>query len=258
VPAETPAGAPLLQVSAIHTYYGSIHALRGVSLAVWPGEIVTLIGSNGAGKSTTLKTISGLLRPRLGEILFEGQRLDRRAPHEIVRLGVSQVPEGRHVFPRLTVDENLEMGAYGRRGRARVGSDRERVFSLFPRLKERLRQRAGTLSGGEQQMLAIGRALMAAPTLLLLDEPSMGLAPVLVDAIFDAVREINQGGTTVVLVEQNAQLALSIADRGYVLQSGSVVLDDTAPRLAQNPHVRRAYLGEATVQPVAGQDVLAP
>jgi branched-chain amino acid transport system ATP-binding protein len=168
-------------VSGIHTYYGSIHALRGVSLAVWPGEIVTLIGSNGAGKSTTLKTISGLLRPRQGEIRFEGQRLDRRPPHEIVRLGVSQVPEGRHVFPRLTVDENLEMGAYGRHGRGPLGADRERVFALFPRLKERLRQRAGTLSGGEQQMLAIGRALMAAPRVLLLDEPSMGLAPVLVD-----------------------------------------------------------------------------
>jgi branched-chain amino acid transport system ATP-binding protein len=248
-PSGTPSGTPLLQVAAVHTYYGTIQALRGVSLTVWPGEVVTLIGSNGAGKSTTLKTISGLLRPRQGEILLEGRRLDRRPPHEIVRLGVSQVPEGRRIFPRLTVDENLQMGAYARRDRKGIASDRERVFALFPRLKERLRQRAGTLSGGEQQMLAIGRALMAAPRLLLLDEPSMGLAPVLVDAIFDAIREINGRGVTVLLVEQNAQLALSIAHRGYVLQTGNVVLEDSAAGLSRNPHVRRVYLGEALAAP---------
>jgi branched-chain amino acid transport system ATP-binding protein len=243
------AAEPLLSVDGVHAYYGSIHALRGVSLTVSVGEIVTLIGSNGAGKSTTLKTISGLLRPRRGEVRCAGRRLDRLPPHEIVKLGVSQVPEGRHVFPRLTVNENLEMGAFARHDRRSIRADRERVFALFPRLAERLRQRAGTLSGGEQQMLAIGRALMAAPRLLLLDEPSMGLAPVLVDAIFDAVQEINGQGTTVLLVEQNAQLALSIAHRGYVLQTGSVVLDDTAARLADNPHVRRAYLGESLAAP---------
>jgi branched-chain amino acid transport system ATP-binding protein len=251
-PAAPPAAAPappLLHVDAIHTYYGTIHALRGVSLTVSAGEIVTLIGSNGAGKSTTLKTVSGLLRPRQGEVRFEGRRIDRLAPHHVVRLGVSQVPEGRRVFPRLSVDENLEMGAYARRDRKGAAADRERVFQLFPRLKERRRQRAGTLSGGEQQMLAIGRALMAAPRLLLLDEPSMGLAPVLVDVIFDAVREINGQGTTVLLVEQNAQLALSVAHRGYVLQTGSVVLEDSAAGLAQNAHVRRAYLGESLAAP---------
>ncbi|HEX2035392.1 MAG TPA: ABC transporter ATP-binding protein [Chloroflexota bacterium] len=235
----------MLEVKDVHAYYGDIYALQGVSLAVWPGEIVTLIGSNGAGKSTTLRTISGLLRPRRGQITFEGRRLDRLAPHEIVGRGVSQVPEGRRIFPRLTVAENLEMGGYARRHRAQLAQDRERVFALFPRLKERLRQQAGTLSGGEQQMLAIGRGLMAAPKVLLLDEPSMGLAPVLVDAIFDAIQEINQQGTTLVVVEQNAQLALSVAHRGYVLQTGSVVLADSAANLAQNPHVRRAYLGEA-------------
>jgi branched-chain amino acid transport system ATP-binding protein len=249
---DPPPGTPLLHVAAVHTYYGSIQALRGISLTVWPGEVVTLIGSNGAGKSTTLKTISGLLRPRQGEILLDGRRLDRRPPHEIVRLGVSQVPEGRRIFPRLTVDENLQMGSYARRDRKGIAADRERVLTLFPRLKERLRQKAGTLSGGEQQMLAIGRALMAAPRLLLLDEPSMGLAPVLVDAIFDAIREINgQGqGVTVLLVEQNAQLALSIAHRGYVLQTGNVVLEDSAEGLTRNPHVRRVYLGEALAAPV--------
>jgi branched-chain amino acid transport system ATP-binding protein len=248
-PSGTLSGTPLLQVAAVHTYYGTIQALRGVSLTVWPGEVVTLIGSNGAGKSTTLKTISGLLRPRQGEVLLEGRRLDRRPPHEIVRLGVSQVPEGRRIFPRLTVDENLQMGAYARRDRKGIAADRERVLTLFPRLKERLRQRAGTLSGGEQQMLAIGRALMASPRLLLLDEPSMGLAPVLVDAIFDAIREINGRGVTVLLVEQNAQLALSIAHRGYVLQTGNVVLEDSAEGLSRNPHVRRVYLGEALAAP---------
>jgi branched-chain amino acid transport system ATP-binding protein len=251
-PERTPGaspGTPLLHVAAVHTYYGSIQALRGISLTVWPGEVVTLIGGNGAGKSTTLKTISGLLRPRQGEILLDGRRVDRRPPHEIVKLGVSQVPEGRRIFPRLTVDENLQMGSYARRDRKAIAADRERVLTLFPRLKERLRQRAGTLSGGEQQMLAIGRALMAAPRLLLLDEPSMGLAPVLVDAIFDAIREINGQGVTVLLVEQNAQLALSIAHRGYVLQTGNVVLEDSAEGLTRNPHVRRVYLGEALAAP---------
>jgi branched-chain amino acid transport system ATP-binding protein len=235
---------PLLEVNDVHTYYGSIHALRGVSLHIDEGEVVTLIGSNGAGKSTMLKTISGLIHPRQGTIALRGRRIDRLPPHQIVRLGICQAPEGRRIFPALTVAENLEMGAFTRHDRAQMARDRERVFALFPRLKERLRQRAGTLSGGEQQMLAIGRALMAAPSVLLLDEPSMGLAPVLVDAIFDAIREINRQGTTVMLVEQNASLALSVATRGYVLQSGRIVLHDTAGKLQQNPHVRRAYLGE--------------
>jgi branched-chain amino acid transport system ATP-binding protein len=235
---------PLLEVTDIHTYYGSIHALRGVSLTVEEGEIVTLIGSNGAGKSTTLKTISGLLHPRRGSVTLRGRRIDTLEPHRIVQLGICQSPEGRRIFPALTVAENLDMGAFARKDRGNIGRTREQVYALFPRLRERMRQRAGTLSGGEQQMLAIGRALMAAPTILLLDEPSMGLAPVLVDAIFDAIREINQRGTTVVLVEQNAQLALSIAARGYVLQTGSVALSDTAANLRQNSHVRRAYLGE--------------
>ena len=237
-------GDVILSVKDIHTYYGAIQALRGVSVEVGRGEIVTLIGSNGAGKSTTLKTISGLLRPRQGEILFDGKRIDRVEPHNIVKRGISQSPEGRRVFPALTVAENLEMGAFARHDRGGIARDRDRVYTLFPRLKERARQRAGTLSGGEQQMLAIGRALMAAPSVLLLDEPSMGLAPVLVDTIFDAIREINQQGTTIMLVEQNAQLALSIAARGYVLQTGSIVLHDTAQNLLANPEVRAAYLGE--------------
>ena len=236
--------APLLSVKDVHTYYGSIQALRGVSVDVQRGEIVTLIGSNGAGKTTTLKTISGLLRPRQGEITFDGRRIDRMEPHDIVKRGICQSPEGRRVFPVLTVNENLEMGAFARRDRGAINRDRDRVFTLFPRLRERRTQRAGTLSGGEQQMLAIGRAMMSAPQVLLLDEPSMGLAPVLVDTIFDAIREINQQGVTVVLVEQNAQIALSIAARGYVLQTGSIVLHDTAPNLLANPEVRAAYLGE--------------
>ena len=240
----TQAGPPLLSVKDIHTFYGSIQALRGITLEVSRGEIVTLIGSNGAGKSTTLKTISGLLRPRQGEIVFDGRRIDRLEPHTIVKRGICHAPEGRRVFPALTVSENLEMGAFARRDRAGIARDRERVLTLFPRLRERFRQRAGTLSGGEQQMLAIGRALMSAPQVLLLDEPSMGLAPVLVDTIFDAIREINQQGTTIVLVEQNAQLALSLAARGYVLQTGTIVLQDTAENLLANPEVRAAYLGE--------------
>ncbi len=234
---------PLLEVRDIHTYYGSIHALRGVSLTVDEGEIVTLIGSNGAGKSTTLKTVSGLLRPREGTVLLRGKRIDRLDAHKIVRLGICQSPEGRHVFPQLSVADNLDMGAFTRSDRAGIARDKDRVYALFPRLQERMHQRAGTLSGGEQQMLAIGRAMMSKPTILLLDEPSMGLAPVLVDTIFDAIREINQQGTTVVLVEQNAQLALTIAARGYVLQTGTVVLHDTAANLQQNAEVRRAYLG---------------
>jgi branched-chain amino acid transport system ATP-binding protein len=233
----------LLELRDVHTYYGAIHALRGISVSVDEGEIVTLIGSNGAGKSTTLRTISGLLRPRQGEIWLRGERIDGRRPHEIVALGVCQSPEGRRVFGRMSVQENLEMGAFARRDRAALAGDYERVFELFPRLRERRQQKAGTLSGGEQQMLAIGRALMSAPRVLLLDEPSMGLAPILVEQIFGILRTINEQGTTVLLVEQNALMALGIANRGYILQTGEVVLADVAERLAQNPEVRKAYLG---------------
>ena len=233
----------LLELNDIHTYYGAIHALRGVTLSVEEGEIVTLIGSNGAGKSTTLRTISGLLRPRQGEISLRGDRIDHRRPHEIVELGVCQSPEGRRVFTRMSVHENLEMGAFSRTDRANVAADFERVYGLFPRLKEREGQKAGTLSGGEQQMVAIGRALMAAPKVLLLDEPSMGLAPILVEQIFDIVKTINEQGTTVLLVEQNALMALAIANRGYILQTGEIVLADQASALAKNPAVRAAYLG---------------
>jgi branched-chain amino acid transport system ATP-binding protein len=233
----------LLELNDIHTYYGTIHALRGVTLYVDEGEIVTLIGSNGAGKSTTLRTISGLLRPRQGEITLRGKRIDGLRPHEIVKLGVSQSPEGRHVFARMTIAENLEMGAFSRREKVPAG-DYERVYTLFPRLRERIAQRAGTLSGGEQQMLAIGRALMANPRVLLLDEPSMGLAPILVEQIFDIITTINKSGTTVLLVEQNALMALAIAHRGYILQTGEIVLSDQAALLAKNEGVRRAYLGE--------------
>jgi branched-chain amino acid transport system ATP-binding protein len=234
----------LLELRDVHTYYGAIHALRGVSMKVEEGEIVTLIGSNGAGKSTTLRTISGLLRPREGEIRLRDERIDARRPHEIVALGICQSPEGRRVFARMSVHENLEMGAFARRDRSGIPADFERVYGLFPRLKERTMQRAGTLSGGEQQMLAIGRALMAAPRVLLLDEPSMGLAPILVEQIFDIIRTINKTGTTVLLVEQNALMALGIANRGYILQTGEIVLTDSAERLRQNPAVRKAYLGE--------------
>ena len=234
----------LLELEDVHTYYGAIHALRGVTLNVDEGEIVTLIGSNGAGKSTTLRTISGLLRPRQGQIRLRGERIDGRRPHEIVALGVCQSPEGRRVFSRMSVHENLEMGSYARRDRSGVAADFERVYGLFPRLRERSTQRAGTLSGGEQQMLAIGRALMAAPRVLLLDEPSMGLAPILVEQIFKIIRTINTGGTTVLLVEQNALMALAIAHRGYILQTGEIVLTDKAEKLRQDPAVRKAYLGE--------------
>ena len=233
----------LLELTDVHTYYGAIHALRGVTLNVEEGEIVTLIGSNGAGKSTTLRTISGLLKPRQGEIRLRGDRIDQRKPHEIVELGVCQSPEGRRVFTRMSVHENLEMGAFSRTDRANVATDFDRVYGLFPRLKERESQKAGTLSGGEQQMVAIGRALMAAPKVLLLDEPSMGLAPILVEQIFDIIKTINAQGTTVLLVEQNALMALAIANRGYILQTGEIVLADQASALARNPAVRAAYLG---------------
>jgi branched-chain amino acid transport system ATP-binding protein len=233
----------LLELRDIHTYYGNIHALKGISITIEPGEIVTLIGANGAGKSTTLKTISGLLRPREGEIWFDGARLDGTPAHEVVAKGISQAPEGRRIFPRMTVRENLEMGAFQRDKGPDMDADFERVYSLFPRLKERLTQVGGTLSGGEQQMLAIGRALMARPKLLLLDEPSMGLAPILVEQIFQIVLDINAGGTTVLLVEQNALMALGIAKRGYILQTGEIVLQDSAERLTVNPEVQKAYLG---------------
>jgi branched-chain amino acid transport system ATP-binding protein len=235
----------ILEVKDVHTYYGHIHALKGVSVNIDKGEIVTLIGANGAGKSTTLKTISGLLRPRQGRIELEGEDLTRYRPHEIVAKGVVQVPEGRRVFGRLTVTENLEMGAFALNDPRQIQSNLEKVLKLFPRLEERRKQIAGTLSGGEQQMLATGRALMASPRVLLLDEPSMGLAPVLVDSIFDTIRQLHAAGTTILLVEQNARIALQVATRGYVLQTGVVVLEDTAENLRRNEMVRKAYLGES-------------
>jgi branched-chain amino acid transport system ATP-binding protein len=234
----------LLEVNDIHTYYDAIHALKGITISVDEGEIVTLIGANGAGKSTTLNTICGLYHPRSGTIYLEGEPIHELPPHEIVARGVCQAPEGRQVFGRLSVTENLKMGAYIRKDQSAIRHDMERVFELFPRLKERARQLAGTLSGGEQQMLAIGRSLMASPRLLFLDEPSMGLAPILVETIFDTIREINAQGTTVLLVEQNALMALSIAIRGYVLETGEIVLADSAEALRANDMVRKAYLGE--------------
>jgi branched-chain amino acid transport system ATP-binding protein len=234
---------PLLEIKDIHTYYGNIHALKGISLTVEKGEIVTLIGSNGAGKTTTLRSICGIQKPRQGKVLLEGEDINPFKPHEIVSKGVAMVPEGRGIFARLTVAENLDLGSYTRRDRAPVQKDLERVFSIFPRLKEREHQVAGTLSGGEQQMLATGRALMAHPRLLLMDEPSMGLAPVLVEAIFNVIKVINQEGTTILLVEQNALMALSIAQRGYVIQTGQIVLQDTAANLKNNEMVQKAYLG---------------
>ncbi len=233
----------MLDISDLHVFYGEIHALKGISLTVGQGEIVALLGPNGAGKTTTVKTISGLIAPRRGRIELEGAALAGLAAHEIVYRGVAHSPEGRRIFNRLSVRENLEMGAYTRTD-ARVASDIERVFTLFPRLRERHTQVAGTLSGGEQQMLAIGRALMANPRLLLLDEPSMGLAPVIVEQIFDTIREVNRLGTTILLVEQNAAMALEIAHRGYVLETGTIALTGTATDLAANADVRRAYLGE--------------
>lgn len=234
----------MLEVQEIHTYYGNIHALQGVTLQVNQGEIVTLIGSNGAGKSTTLRTIQGLLRPKQGRITFEGQDLQSLSTQAIVKLGISQSPEGRMIFPRMTVLENLEMGAFSRNDKLAIKSDMEKGLNLFPRLRERINQKGGTLSGGEQQMLAIARALMSRPRLLLLDEPSMGLAPMLVSQIFSIIKDINAQGTTVLLVEQNARMALSIAHRGYVIQTGQVVVTGTAQELQSNETVRKAYLGE--------------
>jgi branched-chain amino acid transport system ATP-binding protein len=234
---------PLLEVDSLDVFYGAIHALKGLSLSVDEGEVVTLIGANGAGKSTTLKTISGLLRPRGGTIRFAGQEISRTPPDRIVAMGLSQAPEGRRIFQNRTVRENLDLGAFTRRDLGGIRSDLEEVLTLFPRLKERLSQPAGTLSGGEQQMLAMGRALMARPRLLLLDEPSLGLAPFLVKDIFRIIGEINRRGTTVLLVEQNAAMALEAAGRGYVLETGEVVLADTGKALLNNPDVQRAYLG---------------
>jgi branched-chain amino acid transport system ATP-binding protein len=237
-------GGPILEVEDVHTYYGSIQALKGISLEVHDGEIVTLIGSNGAGKSTTLRSINGLNRPRSGTIRFQGRDITSAAPHEIVKRGIAQSPEGRRLFPRMSVLENLEMGAFQRDDRAAIREDRDRVFELFPRLAERRTQKAGTMSGGEQQMLAMGRALMARPKLLLLDEPSMGLAPIFVEKIFEIVQEINQQGTPILLVEQNALMALEVANRGYVLETGKIALADDAKKLSQNEQVRKTYLGE--------------
>jgi len=234
----------MLELDDVHTYYGNIRALRGISLAVEAGEIVTLIGANGAGKTTALKTILGLVRARRGSVRFKGQAIQVMPPDRIVRLGIAQSPEGRRIFPRMTVLENLELGAFARRDHEAIAPDLERVFTLFPRLRERVAQQGGTLSGGEQQMLAIGRALMARPTLLLLDEPSMGLSPILVDAIFGIIRDINGQGTTILLVEQNARMALRVAHRGYVMQTGRIVLHDAAGRLLASDVVRKTYLGE--------------
>jgi branched-chain amino acid transport system ATP-binding protein len=236
--------APVVEIEDLHVYYGAIHALKGVSLNVGEGEIVTLIGSNGAGKSTTLRAINGLNRPRQGRIRFQGRDITAATPHSIVKSGIAQSPEGRRLFPRMSVTENLEMGAFQRTDRANFRADMERVFELFPRLKERRSQRAGTLSGGEQQMCAIGRALMARPKLLLLDEPSMGLAPIFVERIFEIVVEINRQGTPVLLVEQNALMALEVAQRGYVMETGRIALQGAAGELKTNEQVRRTYLGE--------------
>ncbi len=233
----------MLEVNDIHTYYGNIHALNGISITVEEGEIVTLIGANGAGKTTTLRTICGLLKPRLGSVYLEGEDLAKYKAHEVVFKGLAMVPEGRGVFARLTVSENLDMGAFSRKDKAGIQRDLERVYTLFPRMKERRNQVSGTLSGGEQQMLATARALMTRPRLLLMDEPSMGLAPILVEGIFDIIKEINKEGTTILLVEQNATMALAIADRGYVLQTGEIVIHDTAENLQQNEMVQKAYLG---------------
>jgi branched-chain amino acid transport system ATP-binding protein len=234
---------PTLLLEDVHTYYGSIHALKGVALEVHEGEVVTLIGANGAGKSTTLRSINGLNAPREGRIVFQGKDITRRPPHEIVGMGISQSPEGRRLFPHMSVLENLEMGAFQRSDRSQIKEDLDRVYSLFPRLAERKSQRAGTLSGGEQQMVAMGRALMARPKLLMLDEPSMGLAPIFVEKIFEIVHEINEQGTTILLVEQNALMALDAADRGYVLETGRVALADEAKALRANEQVQKTYLG---------------
>ncbi len=242
--ARTEAAAPILELRDVHTYYGSIHALKGITLEVHEGEIVTLIGANGAGKSTTLRSINGLNHPRRGTIHFRGRDITNAAPHGIVKSGIAQSPEGRRLFPRMSVMENLEMGAFQRVDRANFKDDLDRVFELFPRLHERRQQKAGTMSGGEQQMCAIGRALMARPKLLLLDEPSMGLAPIFVEKIFEIVQEINAQGTPILLVEQNALMALDAASRGYVLETGRIALEGPAKELRDNEQVRKTYLGE--------------
>ena len=236
---------PILEIDDIHTFYGSIQALKGISLTVNEGEIVTLLGANGAGKTTTLRSINGLNRPRRGSIRFQGRDITSVAPHEIVKRGIAQSPEGRRLFPRMSVTENLEMGAFQRKDKSGIREDMDRVFELFPRLQERRSQRAGTMSGGEQQMCAIGRALMARPKLLLLDEPSLGLAPIFVERIFDIVKQINEQGTSILLVEQNALMALDHAHRGYVLETGHIVLADDAASLKTNEEVRKTYLGES-------------
>jgi branched-chain amino acid transport system ATP-binding protein len=239
------AAAPILELRDVHTYYGAIQALKGISIEVREGEIVTLLGANGAGKSTTLRSINGLATPRRGAILFQGRDITNEPPHQIVKKGIAQSPEGRKLFPRMTVLENLEMGAFQREDRAEIRADMDRVFSLFPRLAERRHQKAGTMSGGEQQMCAIGRALMARPKLLMLDEPSMGLAPIFVERIFETIVEVNKQGTPILLVEQNALMALDVAARGYVLETGHVALADSAKALRQNEDVRKTYLGES-------------
>jgi branched-chain amino acid transport system ATP-binding protein len=241
--APVPSGVPVLELRDVDVLYGRVQALRGVSLTVGEGEIVALIGSNGAGKTTTLRTISGLVRPSKGEVLLRGQPIQGMGAEAIARLGVGHAPEGRRLFSRMTVRENLDMGAYSRKDRAGIRDDFERVYALFPRVKERSSQLAGSLSGGEQQMVAIGRALMARPTVLLLDEPSLGLAPIVVDSVFEVIREINQGGTTVLLIEQNALLALNTARRGYVLETGEVATQGPSHELLHSPDVQRAYLG---------------
>jgi len=233
----------MLEVKNIHTYYDKIHALKGISLKVEEGEIVTLIGANGAGKTTTLRTISGLLKPRVGSVHFKGEDISKFEAHDLVYKGIAMVPEGRGVFAKLTVAENLEMGAFSRDDNVEIKRDLDRIYELFPRLHERRTQVSGTLSGGEQQMLATARALMAAPKLILMDEPSMGLAPILVEAVFDAIERINKEGVTILLVEQNATMALGVANRGYVLQTGEIVVSDTAKALQQNEMVQKAYLG---------------
>jgi len=243
-PAPASPTQPILSLDDVHVYYGAIHALKGVSLTVDPGEIVTLIGANGAGKSTTLRAINGINKPRQGTIRFQGEDITGDAPHRIVKSGIAQSPEGRRLFPRMSVTENLEMGAFQRTDRENLAEDMDRVFTLFPRLQERRMQKAGTMSGGEQQMCAIGRALMARPKLLLLDEPSMGLAPIFVERIFETVVEVNKQGTPVLLVEQNALMALDVAERGYVMETGRIALSGPASELKTNERVRKAYLGE--------------
>jgi branched-chain amino acid transport system ATP-binding protein len=234
---------PMLEVKDLNVHYGAIHALHGIDISVEQGQIVTLIGCNGAGKSTTLRTISGLIRPSGGQVLFEGKPISGMPAHQIVRLGVAQSPEGRGIFANLTVEENLDMGAFARSDKAQIAKDREHALDLFPRVRERLKQNAGTLSGGEQQMLAMARALMARPRLLLLDEPSLGLAPQIVQTIFKIIREINKEGTTILLVEQNAHMALEVAHHGYVLEVGKIAMNDSAKNLAKSDEVRKAYLG---------------